>query len=189
MASPYPEFTPPPEISTGSPRDWTEAQANRYLVWLVTSLDRRVTDMLHFVGESDDDDCPSLLRRVGEKAVWILRKPGFLLQGEHAEARFSEAGYALAADIGLLVARCLIRKHDKVRWEILRRNKNDPSYRQPILVGFGQQHLDPVRGSVAEAGRILRGESPVDAWLRILEYWSERARLDSGPVSGRTTST
>ena len=170
----YSLFSPPGELAAKSPTDWTDAEASRYLLWLVNSIDGRVANLLQFVGEPEITDCRALLRKVGDKVVWVVQKPGFATT-EQDNARLTEAGLSFAADLGLLVGRCLVRVNPEIHWEVLRRPKTDASYNQPVLRGFGTRYLEPVRGSAAELGRLIRGEGSADAWLQIFDYWRDES--------------
>ena len=183
--SSYPVFRPPPELAAGSPADWSSAEANRYLMWLVSVLEPRVLDLLAYLGETSEGSPANLLVRVGEKAIWVLKKPEFSCCQADGAVRLTAEGYSLATDLGLLIAKLLIENSANVRWEILRRPKSEVSFNQPVLVGFGKRHLDPVRGSVAEAYRCLKQDGPATAWMRIYEFWSSRG----AEVSSRPSST
>lgn len=180
--STYSTFAVPSELAVKPVSEWTEAEARRYLVWLRSTMDERVAGLLSFLGEPESQD-RTLLERVGEKATWVLRSLPFTLEGRPSE--LNEAGYALAADLGLLVAQRLCRRLPHLAWEVVRKPMRDPSYNQPVLKGFGSMHLDPVRGSVAEAMRAARGEATGNAWLRIYDHWLARGLAHSGTKTTR----
>jgi hypothetical protein len=166
----YPRFSPPCELSKSSPATWSVAEGRRYLIWLTSALDNRVANLLAYLGDSGKGDPGELLDRVGHKAVWVLRKPEFSRRTEDS-IQLTEPGYSLAADLGLLVAKLLIESNPAICWKVLRRPRSEVSFNQPVLVGFGKIHLDPVRGSVAEALRALREDAGGSAWARTFEYW------------------
>lgn len=172
----YPHFAVPHELAVKSVPLWTEAEAKRYLVWLTSSIESRVAGLLSFLGENDEEDRP-LIDRVGRKASWVLRKRGNTTGA--SDAGLSESGYALAADVGLLVAQRLCRQLPHLRWEVVRKPKHDASYNQPVLRGFGAMHFDPVRGSVAEALRAIREPTVGNPWIAMYEYWLERGAAHS----------
>lgn len=90
--------------------------------------------------------------------------------------RLSNLGYAVSADMGLLIAKCLFDiGKGKVEWATLRKPKSAQSFNLPVLVGFSTKvGLDPVAASIAQATGVLRGSSKRDPWLKMFEYWSER---------------
>jgi hypothetical protein len=173
----YPLFIPPSLLSRTPHREWSKVEADLYKDWLVGSVVSRTDALLRLFGV--------------DLSAWEPRQL-LLLLGEHVEVRlgqtpFSEptssgtrsltnAGYALAADIGLLTARLLLRRApEQLRWEIVRRPKTDASYNLPVLAGFSNHlTLDPVGGSVAEANAVLAGRRRGDAWARILDFWGSR---------------
>jgi hypothetical protein len=167
----YTFFTPPAEFVQRLPAEWSDAEARRYLLWLSNQVTPRTDALLTFLGVEADADCANVLKYAGERVIWIMRKPGFV---DANNQRLSEAGLSLGADLGLLVARCLLDADDSVHWDILRRPKSDASYQLPVLRGFGTHFLEPIRGSIAELGRFARDEAKSDAWLRMFEYWNAR---------------
>src|SRR5262249_19105776 len=106
--SPYAVFRPPADLAAESPRNWSQAEANRYLVWLLSVLERRVRGLLAYLGESSDGSPADLLARVGTKAIWVLKKPEFSLHGGDGTVALTAEGYSLATDLGLLVAKLLV---------------------------------------------------------------------------------
>ncbi len=170
----YPLFVPPSDIASRTPSEWTESEAKRYFLWLTNSVDDRVAGLLRFLGDDNSSDPSVLLRRVGERAIWVLKKAEFGRIEADGSVKLSDAGYAIAADLGLLVAQRLL-DNPGVRWEILRRPKAEASYNQPVLVGLGPVHFDPIRGAVTEALAAV-GSGDGGVWDRMYTYWSERAR-------------
>ncbi len=174
----YPLFNPPSPLSDKSHREWSKAEAEGYSNWLIRSIDYRTDDLLHYF---------SLDASAWEPRTLLLRL-GTLVAERLGEAEFSEgkldgtrgltnAGHALAADLGLLTARLLLQANaGTIRWEVVRKPKSDISYNLPVLAGFSNMlTLDPVGGSVAEAQAVLAGRRSSDAWARILDFWSSRA--------------
>lgn len=166
--SAYPLFAVPRELAVTPVAAWTDADSRRYLVWLTSSIDSRVAGLLSFLGERDDED-RALVDRVGRKAAWVLRKQEYTSGAPNRG--LSEEGYSLAADLGLLVAQRLCRRLPHLTWQVVRKPRSNASYNQPVLRGFGRTHLDPIRGSVAEALHALRESAESNPWLRMYDYW------------------
>jgi hypothetical protein len=177
---PYSPFSPPGDLANSSPSEWTIAQAQRYLTWLTSVTNERISALLAFLGDDGSGDCGELLRRVGSRATWVIQKPEFCHRVSD-EIRLTELGYSVAADLGLLVARCLVESCPSIHWEVLRRPKSEVSFNQPVLVGFGKLHLDPVRGSVAEVYRALEKVGDGSAWAVIFMFWRDRAQANTAP--------
>lgn len=173
----YPLFIPPSETATRLPKDWTEPEARRYFVWLTSSLDERVDALVRFLGETVTEEPLPFLERLGSRALWVFRKPGFMMVRPDRTIGFTDAGLAFAADLGLAVAQALLRI-EGVHWEILTRPKSEASFNQPVLVGFGGIHLDPIRGGVPEARYAIEADDPT-VWRRLYEYWAKRALTTS----------
>ena len=170
-SSTYPLYVPPDGLAELRPSEWSSAQARRYLTWLQTVVDERANAGLGYLGVAEGQDPEQLLLTVGEKAAWVLRKPEFSsVHGD--QVKLTNAGNALAADIGLLLAKALLREgQGKVEWQILTKPKGAASFNHPVLVGFGKLHLDPIRGSIAEAYGVLKGTRAPNAWARAFKHW------------------
>jgi len=95
---------------------------------------------------------------MGEWAAAELPKPDYSRQTDN-RVGLTDAGNALAADIGLLVADTLTGKHPQLEWETVPKPPNDMSFNPPVLVGFNNgMYLDLVGSSIAEAIAVLRGD-------------------------------
>lgn len=170
----YPIFSPPLELASKPPKDWSKADAEKYFEWFVGVCSERVNGLLGFLGLHESKDAAPLLTDVQEKLQTLLTGEPFTMEGPSGRSLTNE-GYAIAADAGLLVAQLLIEHADgRVQWEILRRPKTDQSFNLPVLVGFDSVHLDPVAGSIGDAAWIARGNRKPDAWKSMFEFWSAK---------------
>jgi hypothetical protein len=179
----YPEFDAPrPPLGT-DPKHWNKAEARIYFDWTVEHVEPRSRGLLGWLGVEDRADHASVLREVGAAAVELLRSPRFSGPGEPTRVNLrghefdydqgpvlSDEGEALAADLGLLVARYLLEDFETtVRFEIGGRPKSWIWHNLPILTGGGLNPFDPVGVSLANAFGVLRGERDETIWARIYE--------------------
>lgn len=169
----YPFFIPPAHLAARKPRDWSKSEADEYRNWLVSSVEERVTFLLEFLGVSSKAKPEELLENAGRKAVEQLNNDVFSEPGPRGK-RLSNKGYALAADMGLLVAKLLLENYDnRVYWHTIRRPKRELSYNLPVLEGFDNNYLDPIGGSTAEANGVLCGRRDESIWKDIYVFWSK----------------
>lgn len=174
----YPLFNPPNLLSDKSHSEWSKAEAEEYSRWLIRSIDDRTDDLLHYFSLDASAWAPrTLLVRLGTLVAERLGEAEFSEGKPDGTRSLTNAGHALAADLGLLTARLLLQASGgTIRWEVVRKPKSDISYNLPVLTGFSNKlTLDPVGGAVAEAQAVLAGRRSVDAWARILDYWGSRA--------------
>lgn len=154
-------------------REWSRAEADDYRDWLLRTLDVRVDGLLCSLDVSPA--APELLRTAGAAVATRLSESEFVhtLGGQ---TTLTDAGRALAADMGLLTARLLLELgRGRVRWEVMRRPRSDLAFNLPVIVGFRDgNHFDPVGGSIAEACGILAGRRSGDAWAKAYAYWASR---------------
>jgi hypothetical protein len=88
--------------------------------------------------------------------------------------KLTNQGYALAADIGLLIARFLFEEVGaSIRWEILRKPRTDISFNLPVITGF-YTHFGPVGGMIAESYGILRGNKSGKILRQTFEFWKNK---------------
>lgn len=166
----YPLFLPPVDLSQKPAKEWTRQEAEAYYTWMLGCLDRRVADFLQYLNESPDQTCEPLLRRVGNKLESIMHNRNFYVETAEGK-RLSNAGYAIAADAGLLVAKCLVANgNGKVFWKVLQKPKGAQSYNLPVLTGFESGiDFDPIAASIAQATGVLRGAVKKERWLMLYE--------------------
>ena len=91
----------------------------------------------------------------------------------------SDEGEAVAADLGLLVARYLLEDFGTtVRFEIGGLPKSWNCHNLPILTGRGLNPFDPVGVSLANAFGVLRGERDETIWARVYEHAAAALRAE-----------
>ena len=172
MAIDYPLFVPPEHLAEKGRRNWSAKEAKEYKAWLLGELDGRADALIVALCEPERPNPVEHLEALGQKAATLLAKVRFSEVSPRGP-QLTNAGYALAADMGLLVARYLLRDApEKLRWEVLRKPKSELSYNLPVLEGFSStNYLEPVGGSIAEAYGVLRGARAADTWKRIYQVW------------------
>src|SRR5262249_37223641 len=142
LMKPYPSFIPPDGIGERQPDEWSSAEAKKYFEWLLRCIDERTTFLVEYFDEKLSTPAEALIRRLGEKVREALRSPPFAETG--TETALSNAGFALAADMGLLVARSLLADQDVNAQWILVKAKRSINYNQPVLKGSSKVGLNPV---------------------------------------------
>lgn len=167
----YPIFAPPTELASKQPREWSKSEAEAYLNWFLNSAPKRVDNLIDFLGLNEAEQPASLLTKAQEKLEQLLVRDQFVTDLPTGK-KLTNQGYALAADLGLLVARLLLKQgKGKVTWEILKKPKTDQSFNLPVLAGFGGVHLDPIAGSIGDAAWIARHNKKPEAWRKTFDFW------------------
>lgn len=172
----YPLFIPPLELCSKDSREWNLQEARQYKDWQLASIDERVSFLLKFLNipERDNQGVEEFLSEVGNKVAQYLQQKEFS-KCDSEEQDLTNKGYALAADMGLLLAKLLLEEcRDKIRWRVLRRPKSHASYNLPVLEGFKLNPLEPVGGSIAEAYGILRKNKDGNIWRDSYVYWLDQ---------------
>lgn len=174
----YPAFDAPPHLTVKSPKEWSAREAREYFSWLTQNAERRASIPLSFFSLDASADPEVLLHAVQDRLEESM-KHGRFLSGSLEGSALSPEGHSVAADIGLLIACLLIRdSNSRIHWEILRRPRSERSFNLPVLQGCGEMHLDPIVGSISEAGesRICSRSSCC------LRSWCKRGEPDFNKV-------
>ena len=171
----YLPFVPPDHLANKERANWNQKEAKEYRDWLLSVQQARVEELLRRLDAPRAGKPAAHLDMLGSKVADLLGKSPFS-EDSSGGRKLTKLGYALAADMGLLIAQYLLSvRPEKLKWEIVRKPKSELSYNLPVIAGFSNNYLDPIGGSIAEASAILRGQRGPDAWRKIYEFWVEKA--------------
>lgn len=175
----YPLFVPPEHLAAKPHRQWTKKEATEYFNWLTKSQSVRVASLLCYLGLEERRRDRDLLLEAGRQLAARVGFHPFSFETDNGSRALTNEGYAIAGDMGLLLAEVLIDAvGGAVAWELLRTPKSDMSYNTPVLTGFGKMHLDPVGGSIGEARGILMGVRGPGAWVKTFDAWMQKVSKD-----------
>lgn len=166
----YMFFCIPPLLAEKGVKNWTKKEAASYLEWVLNEIDERIAILLTFFDLNDDDFDSVDLNFLGEKIVKVLRTDLFSEADD-----LTDHGYALAADIGLLIAKKLLRNFSCIRWQIEKGPKTGYSYNRPVLEGFGKIRLDPIGGMIGELKGVLIGARDDKFLINLYDFWRTKA--------------
>lgn len=184
--NPYPLFIPPGILGTKNKREWTAKEAKAYFQWLMESAPSRIQKLLEYFDEPSDHDHERLLLNLGRKAAEVVHLEEFSVQTATGR-ELTNRGYALAADIGLLIGKMLLdRSNNKLSWIIVKKPKSHISFNFPVITGFRVTgvcvvNLDPILASTSQLSGLLDGSRGVDVWLGIYDYWKNE--IPAEPVA------
>lgn len=169
----FPPFNSP--NSNGKlPRDWSKEESELYFSWLTSNMISRTNELLHFLGLTYITSHELLLVNVQEKVEHHITSDEFTYEID-GKKKLTDSGYALAADLGLLVARILIERGEgHIKWEILKKSRLARSNNLPVFIGVDGEYLDPIDVSISECVWIANGNKSPNGWLNIYTYWSSR---------------
>lgn len=170
MRCDYPFFVPPRAVLGKNHHDWNKKEADTYLNWLQNTIDDRVEYLLAYldVDARNINNSECCLSEVGQKIKKIITESPFC-----EDSQLTNCGYAICADVGLLIAVLMLRTNPEIHWEVLRAPRKATSRNLPVLKGRGTMFLDPVYASIAEAKSLLRGHKDGSIWMKIYEHWLE----------------
>ncbi len=153
------------------PEAWSKDEAKRYFEWLRGVMSDRTSLLLEYFGENLSSPPEVLLIDLGEKVVQAFSSTPFVEHKMNVE--LTNAGFALAADMGLLVVRLLLSNPEvKAKWVLVKANHH-VHYNLPVLKGDSQLMLNPVTGSIAEVAYALKNKIELNAkhWLNSYLHW------------------
>lgn len=170
----YPPFAPPDHLALRTD-EWNAKEAREYKDWLLSVLGERTDALSSWLKEPRTDQPSDHLLATGKKAYTLFQEEANFTEPDPEDGgiKLTDAGYAFAADMGLLVARYL-EKEEGVVWTIVRKSKRYIHYNKPVLK-IGKDHLDPIGGSISEVYGILRNERRYDIWNKIYMEWRQDA--------------
>ncbi len=169
----YPLFIPPDELIDISRETWNKKQADKYFSWLMESKSGRVNFLLKYLTlDGSTCDQRKLIVGAAQKFQEVFGTGAFNRSGE-----LTNMGYALSADMGLLIAQSLIKSEASVNWTILRKPKSHAAINLPILKGFEKVDvLEPVGGAIAEVQGMLAGRRSSTIFIEMYDYWYKEAQ-------------
>lgn len=182
----YPLFAPPADLAEKPRAEWTTTDARRYFDWLMAVVPERVATVTALLGLDPDGAPGDVLSAAGKQMAMLLSMPGMSTEGRlerstlrrhevetHTGPLVTVTGYALAADLGLLMATLLRAECPDLRWEIVTRPRSDVFYHLPVLRPFGPVQMEPIQVSVNTAHRVLDGSGPASGWRDVYRWWRE----------------
>lgn len=167
----YPLFIPPAGIREKAPDAWSKDEAKQYFKWLISVIDNRTSFLAEYFGEDLSTAPEVLLKRLGEKVVEALRSKPFVEYKPIAE--LTNAGFALAADMGLLIARLLLSNPEvKAKWFLVTARRHI-DYNLPVIKGDSHLTFNPIRVSTCGVVRGLKNgiEADPQYWLKSYLDW------------------
>lgn len=173
---PYPLFVPPGVLGTKDRSEWTAKEAKAYFQWLMDSAPSRIQKLLEYFGEASGQEPEQLLLSLGKKTAEVVQLEEFSVQTATGK-ELTNRGYALAADIGLLIGQMLLdSSNNKLSWITVKKPKSHISFNFPVITGFRVTgayvvDLDPILAATSQLSGLLDGDRGVDVWLDIYDYW------------------
>ena len=162
----YPPFIPPPDIGEAQPDTWSKDQAKTYFDWLIHIIPGRVTSLLEYFGESADTAPEILLYQLGKKVGDAAKSGEFVQAG-----KLTKSGFAVAADLGLLVAQLLLADSGVCAKWVLVTQKRSVHYNHPVIQGNSNLQLNPITGSMTEFAYATRNQWDSAIWLNTFLHW------------------
>ena len=174
----YPSWNPPDELFPSgviNPQaNWSRAQADLYLEWLVAAMAERLSGMFQALAVARSSSATKELAEAGAVAFAKFSQDDFV-DGSGDRPRLNAQGRALAADMGLLVAHWLLSDSDgQVSWRVCRESKHHADFNRPVILGEQGIFFDPVGGSIANAHGCVRGTRDSRVWLDTFNHWLHR---------------
>jgi len=170
----YPPFLGPPQLRDKEPEKWSREEADLNLEWLKGVIKPRSENLLSYFNVIPGNNRENTLYRLGKELARVAWSTRFVTtQGSTTDPdyRLTDEGYALTADIGLLLARYVLEECPNTDWEIVRKPKKHVSYNLPVLKGT--EHMDPMLSARVEFFALLNGERTPDAWAAIFRRWTQ----------------
>lgn len=91
---------------------------------------------------------------------------------ETPDYELTDTTFSLAFDIGLYLGEVFVRNNSSLKWGYSFRRKTSVNYGQPVIFGFGDMELNPIRIVVVLAYGIVSRRDDSSGLYSIYEKWS-----------------
>lgn len=166
----YSLFVPPAQLASRTPREWTGKEANQYAKWFFAEMPSRVDRLLEFLNLDAAQRPEVLLELAGERTAEHLRLPLFSSSAQ-GRVELTDLGYALAADMGMLVAQLIVEEIGAdASWATLKKPRSAAAFHLPVLFTRSATFLEPLGASIGQAHGVLRGDRTPSIWREMYEH-------------------
>lgn len=168
----YEFFIPPQPMAEKDILTWSHKEAEQYFEWFLSNTGKRLALLGAYLNVTIQKN------RTGLVSVVKKAESVFLDVAFSDGTTLTNRGYALAADIGILMGECILTAFSgQLTWKLWRERKNDLSYNRAVIVGFPSKlHIDPLHISIVQVHRILKGSHDHTTFLNVYDVWCEKAR-------------
>jgi hypothetical protein len=114
----------------------------------------------------------SWISRTSEEMAELKLRGDLLVSAPGVD--LTNRSFSLAIDVGLYLAGTLERAYPQLGWKQFLDNKKFADYGQPVLTGFGQVPLNPIRIAVTLAYGLASGKQTGNRLREIFDYWTKQ---------------
>ena len=166
----YNLFIPPTNLLHKSHKNWDSIEAKNYFTWFLSIRYQRIDEFINTLSIKLNNDTTNDINEVGKVVTSHLFLPIFS-ERKGGIIELTNKGYAFVTDYAIFISECLIKNYPAISWKIVSRPKKDISYNLPSLFGFSKiDHIDMIRGAIANGKAILRKEEFETIWLKMYNY-------------------
>lgn len=178
-------------------REMPKKELQRYFRWFMEVLPERVSGLAEAVRETPgfetwQPNCtPASLdtlgqwfagqvetRRRTEKELQAIRSH-LLLPVDISGEELTNLTFSLAMDVGMYFSQVFLRNCPVLRWEQPLNDKKFADYGQPVLMGFSNAPLNPVRIAVVLARSITNKKQTGSRLRELYDIWSKLVQAPS----------
>ncbi len=177
MLKQYPLFLPPAYLAEKGHLNWNKKELKHYFDWFMDNYDNRVTFFLDFfkITYSKDPgiifnngfsemifnlfDKNPLLTIIKKRSVPLDAKPDikYLIENEPPRQEFTNLGYSIAADSGLLIAKVVLDNRADLNWGFPTKGGKSYVHYNKVVIrhntdSFGSSEWDPIGLGIRNIG-------------------------------------
>lgn len=175
--------------ASGALRDMNKKSIQGFFDWFVAAIPSR-TKVLEDAVRSEPsmktwkaDFSPASLQQLGEwyaKHITIrqrtsaevsARRERLTIPAEIEGWDLDELTYSLAVDVGIYLGEVLRAGCEKLKWEVIVKDKRFIDYGCPVITGFGRAVMNPVRVCAVMARGVVRGSAEAGRLSELYEAW------------------
>lgn len=175
--------------------DMNKKEAQEHFEWYISEAPRRIKQLKDFVDKFDLDKrvefdySPQSLVDLWSwyvKNVEILDKSETelaneiksinpLIKNHIRNNKISTMWLAIALDIGIYLAECMIRNNENLKWDVLFKPKSLMCVNKPVIIGFQNDlQMDTSNLIFIQTRKILKGQKKESALIELFNNWQSQ---------------
>jgi|SRR5271166_559675 len=178
-------------------RDMPKKELNRYFLWFMDVIPQRMKELVGAVKQTPGfetwqaDYTPTSLDRLGDWFACQVEtrsrtqeelqaiKDRLAFQVDISGQELTNGTFSLAMDVGMYFSQVLLKNYPGLRWEQPLNDKKFADYGQPVLIGFSNAPLNPVRIAIVLARSIANKKQTGSRLRELYNVWSKMVQAAS----------
>lgn len=178
-------------------REMSKKELESYYCWFIDIIPQRIAILIKSVKSTpgfedwEPDYLPASLDKLGEwfarqvetrtrkdeeKLAIVSNSPLRLKNVQIDDRELTNKTFSIAIDVGMYLSQVFLKNVHGLKWkQMLKGNKRNIDYGQPVFGNFGNIDFNPVRMMVTQAYGIVHGTKKGTSLKQLYEIWEKLA--------------